>query len=368
MFIVRLYAGLQIASIMCQFVRPCRDNHTRRASVLTLVLIVLSTMVALSVGLAYRTRIELRLAQANARRTQVYHLALGGIERAKALITEAELSPQRVATIGRFAGTAGQEGLFGQLEASAANIGLLMYSVRDERGYLNVNASDPAVWENAVGIDAERVACILDWTDTDDGVRAGGAEGDYYSRLEPPYGAKNQPCATLRELLFVREVTHASYVGEDANRNLQLDEAEADGSIKRPPDNADASLDLGLLDMFTVYGDGQLNVNTVGQEILSALPGLDAQAAQALHAYRAGPDGGLGTDDDIVLTAKEKLADVEALTELQIELLGQYCCFESTTFRVFSYAELSDGSVCGLMATAELADGGPTILYVERLL
>jgi len=76
----------------------CLKSRRRRdGSVLILVLIVLSSMTILSVGLAYMTRIEMRLTYANAQRMQAYYLALGGIERIKALLSQEELSPLTVA-------------------------------------------------------------------------------------------------------------------------------------------------------------------------------------------------------------------------------------------------------------------------------
>ena len=44
-------------------------------------------MTILSVGLAYRTRVEVKLSGADAQRTKAYYLALGGIERARALLS-----------------------------------------------------------------------------------------------------------------------------------------------------------------------------------------------------------------------------------------------------------------------------------------
>ena len=142
----------------------CSGNNDHRAGVvLILVLIVLSGMTVLSTGFAYRTRIEMRLAHTNARRTQAYYLALGGVERIKALLNQQEISPSTIARICQFTGTAEKEQLFEQLRDSDALEGkLLTYSLRDEQGCLNLNESDPGGWENINGIGRERRACILD--------------------------------------------------------------------------------------------------------------------------------------------------------------------------------------------------------------
>ena len=334
-----------------------------------MVLIVVSSMAIVSVGLAYRTRIELKLARTNAQRVQAYYLALAGVARSKALLSKQELSPATIAGICRFAGTANEEGLFEQLgQEGLTDRKFLGYSVRDEQSYLNINNSDPAIWENMGSISSEYRAAIIDWVDADDDTSPDGAETDFYLRLEPPYVSKNKPCLALRELLFLKEVTFRVYTGEDLNRNSLLDENEKDGSLSFPPDNEDNKLDSGLVDIFTVYGDGRANINTTSKAVLSALPGLDESAADTILAYRAGPDGQPGTDDDAYMASAEDLGKVEGLTEMQIELLQQYCCFESRHFRIFSYAKVDESCECCLMATVSCEEGGLRLLCLERLL
>jgi hypothetical protein len=326
-------------------------------------------MTILSVGLAYRTLIEMKLANTNAQRTQAYYLALGGIERIKTLLSEQELSPSTIAQMCQFTSTAHNEGLFEQFrEFDQTEGSLLTYSLRDEQGYLNLNQSDPASWIPIDCISEECCSVILDWIDEDDDAGPGGAETDFYERLEYPYISKDAPLAALKELLFLKGITRDIYLGEDLNRNSLLDDNERDGLYRLPFDNEDNVLNLGLLDIFTTYGDGRININTTCREILEALPGLDDQAAEFILAHRAGPDRQHGTEDDGFFTSAEDLANVEGLTELQVELLGQYCCFESEYFRIFSSAGLNNTFKCCLMATIRFAESQPQILYLERLL
>jgi len=344
-----------------------RVGQKPKASVLILVLIVLASMVTLSAGLAYRTRIEMQLAHAYAQRTESYYLALGGIERVKALLSHEKLSPLTIAHLCRFHGTAKEEDLFEELEGLTDGK-LVAYSLRDEQGYLNINKSDPGSWTNMDLGSKELCSSIVDWTDADDDTEPDGAETDFYQRLEPAHVAKNSPCAALRELILVRGVTQNIYTGEDLNRNSSLDENERDGQLQFPGDNEDNELDLGIVDIFTVHGDGRININTAPYHILSVLQGLDEEAADIILAYRAGPDGQFGTDDDTCFTSAEELAHVEGLTELQIELLPQYCCFDSEYFRIFSAASLDKTLRCCLMATAKSTENGIQILCFERLL
>jgi general secretion pathway protein K len=342
----------------------------RHGSALVLVLIVVSSLTVISVGLAYRTRIEMKLAQSDARRTQAYYLALGGVERIKALISqEQELSPAVLARICQFSATAKEERLFEQIKGGHGNDSeFLTYSLRDEQGYLNVNKSDPACWENLEVISRELRAAMLDWMDPDDDTNPDGAETDFYQRLESPYVAKNKPCVTLKELLFSRAMTWAMYTGEDFNRDSFLDDNERDGLFRLPPDNEDSILQPGLVDIFTVYGGAKVNVNTAPRAVLAALPGLDAGVADIILSHRAGPDRRAGTEDDAGLAGAEEIARVEGLTEQQVELLQQYCCFGSEYFRIFSSAGLEDSFECCLLAVLVYAEGKGLILSVERLL
>ncbi len=200
---------------MCAPSKWLDTNRRETGSILILVLIVLSSMTALSVALAYRTRIELKLAESHAKRVQAHYLALGGIERIKALLNETELSPERMPIVCTFAAGAAHEKLFERVpEFAAAEGTTLVYSVRDEQGYFNVNRSDPAAWENLDTL-GEGVLCgIRDWIDSDDDAGPDGAETDFYSRLPTPYAAKNGPCVALKELLLVKEVDRALYLGE----------------------------------------------------------------------------------------------------------------------------------------------------------
>ncbi len=353
---------------MCAPSQRLDDNHKRTGTILILVLMVLSSMTALSLGLAYRTRIELRLAQAHAQRAQAHYLALGGIERVKALLAGTELSAQTMPAICAFAATAREEGLFEEVPEFETEVrATLACFVRDELSYFNLNRSDPAAWENLGIFDRGYVAAILDWIDADDDTGPGGAEMDYYSRLPTPYAARNAPCTALKELLLIKDTTREFYLGGIPYRGLLLS-AGASEPRSLPPAYEEAAARTGLLDVFTVYGDGKLNINTVAPAILAALPGLDGAVADAVAAWQAGPDGYPGTEDDGSAAAAADLEKIDGLTEQQLELVTEYCCFESQFIRVFSYAGTAGRSDYCLMATIYTGDEEPQVLYVERLL
>lgn len=70
------------------------------------------------------------------------------------------------------------------------------------------------------------VDAILDWLDSDEERRPGGAESDDYEGLAIPYSCKNGPMESIDELLKVQGVTPEFFYGEDRNHNGILDLGE----------------------------------------------------------------------------------------------------------------------------------------------
>lgn len=190
----------------------------------------------------------------------------------------------------------------------------------DEWGKINVNVAPPELIEEvlrSIGVtdSADTIAAaIVDWRDADD---TGFAESQVYSEREPPYAAANTDLARIEELLFVEGVTQEKFYGDDWNRNGVLDPQEDDGDQSWPPDNADGVMQPGLIDVFTVYGEGDVNINTAGPIVIRALlvlQGADEAKVDALVkaclAQRRGADGLDGTEDDKPFTSPEELAEV----------------------------------------------------------
>ncbi|MBI4559410.1 MAG: general secretion pathway protein GspK [Candidatus Hydrogenedentes bacterium] len=102
---------------------------------------------------------------------------------------------------------------------------------------------------NARGAEEDPVDAILDWIDTDDEPRASGAESEYYSALDVPYGCKNGSLDSVEELLLVKGITLELFFGNPDEEQLPLTE------------------------LLTVRGhpQGKINVNTAEREVLEAL-------------------------------------------------------------------------------------------------
>jgi len=138
---------------------------------------------------------------------------------------------------------------------------------------------------------------ILDWIDSDEEARIGGAESTTYQGLAVPYSARNAPMESIDELLQIQGITPALFYGEDANRNGMLDPGEDDNAESLPLDNADGILNIGFRDYFTVSsrerntvpgGDKKININNgIVAEMFDLLEEeFDTQTATFITAYR----------------------------------------------------------------------------------
>jgi type II secretory pathway component PulK len=188
-----------------------------------------------------------------------------------------------------------------------------VFGLTDESGKLNLNSL--LLWDSTGNTGVQMLLAlpnmtddianaIMDWLDPDDTPRAGGAENDYYSGLNPPYQCKNGPLDSLEELLLVKGVTPQLLFGNDRNRNGVLDPEEDDGS---------GQVDLGWQAYLTVFsrarntdssGNARFYLNDANlQELISTLSqSLPADLVQFILAARmygltqnSQQNGGTGT-------------------------------------------------------------------------
>lgn len=125
------------------------------------------------------------------------------------------------------------------------------------------------------------IQSLVDWLDKDnEPCGEFGAENEYYEQVAKPYSCKNGPLDCLDELLLVKGITPELYWGSGDNQPSEL----TPGPAKRHP--------LGLKDLLTIYGPGQININTAPKEVLAALVSSPVSAdvaqdfAQAMLDFR----------------------------------------------------------------------------------
>lgn len=306
------------------------SRSSERASALVAVLwcaVILSTIVFSTLTIS---RTDLRIATGYGDQVRARYIALAGIEYAKAVIHADRAASRNGGVIfddsvfddpDRFREVECGPGYFSILrsprrgESSSSDF---IYGVLDEERFLSVNHAKPNEIAKLPDLDPEIGASIVDWRDADDRVQNGGAEGDYYSSLSPPYAISDHSITTLRELLMVRGVTPDGLLGEDLNADGIVNPSERDGDRTYPSDNEDGVLDVGWAQYITLeskipnvdrYGEPRLLLGSALEEDLAALPGVGAELAASIILWRdqQSLDGVLG------------LLDVQSMNEVSGE-------------------------------------------------
>ncbi|UCD29251.1 MAG: general secretion pathway protein GspK [Planctomycetota bacterium] len=287
----------------CHIMKPC-STTTRRGMLIVVVLVIIAMLSLLGVSFSFRMNAD--LASVNAiRETQQARLAAeSGIARATLLLREQRTdmdmwynNPEAFRRIlvwapdkkGGSTNLADQEEVEGQpawrfsivsyqVQESTTEEVKMRYGLTDEASKININTASR--WQllklfnqeqfRREDVTAKELAdALIDWRDADDKLNStDGAESSYYLGLEPSYSAKNRPFETVEELLMVKGFDGQLLYGEDFNRNGYMEVNEDDGTEGTfPIDDANGSLDRGLLSYLTVYSWDQNRANDNKQRI-----------------------------------------------------------------------------------------------------
>jgi len=122
------------------------------------------------------------------------------------------------------------------------------------------------------------IDCLEDWKDKDDIHKLNGAESDDSFYEERGYTCKNGPLDSVEELLLIKGWTEDILYGKEADEN--------DDAI------------FGIADLLTVWGDGMVNLNSAGTNVLMSFTMFDDWMLGDLFEMRKGLDGEEGTLDD----------------------------------------------------------------------
>ena len=184
-----------------------------RGTALIMAMIVVMLATSAAVAMASRQQLELRRLG----NTELYDEALlqvGGVELWGSGVVGALGGQNGIVTTGMIDRQA-FKAMLDDGEVSARLIDLSgRFNLNDLIQDGKVSTLDLRRFERllaVLGIDPGVVAAILDWEDPDVSARPGGAEDDYYSRLDPPYRAANQAFADVQELRRVKGITDDIY-------------------------------------------------------------------------------------------------------------------------------------------------------------
>ena len=297
-------------------------HRRQRGVILIIVMWLLAALSLLTLGLAYRLRLEARIMRYRNDRREMLELARAAVTLARARIERSE-GPLTYYGQPWAAPIVISEADLSDMGSDALQRWRVEALVFDELGKLNVNAATRGQLMQIPGMDEEISAAIIDWRDEDNDEMSQGAEARYYQELTPPYISKNAPLESIWELLLVRGIDTELFAGRRPAR--LIDEGSSDW----------AYWPEGLRDFLTVHGQGRININTAGPEVLAAaVPGLDSYMIENLLAFRRGVDGVERTGDDRPIESFDELEQIGGMTEFAINQAAMHCVLSSQTFHI----------------------------------
>lgn len=325
-------------------------QKSERGIALIIVLLVILAFAMLAGGFAYSMRVEMRLAKNSGSQSEMEWAGRSGVEMAKYVIAMQLQVPNEgnyEALNQKWAGGQGgnTNSILDGISLEKNQLGNAVYSVKvvDLERKFNINLADQTFLQQALilaGVDASSfptiIDSILDWIDLDENSRNAGAETDYYQGLNPPYYCKNGMIDDLSELLLIKGITPEIYWGgastnhaASAFQSKPLLKSSQFGSASGTPTNS-----VGLVDLFTPFSSGRININTASQSALEMIPEVDENTARAIIQIRSGPDGMDGTADDVPFRTVGELVNVPGLSRQVVAQLSRYCDVRSHNFEV----------------------------------
>ncbi|MFH0827846.1 MAG: general secretion pathway protein GspK [Candidatus Omnitrophota bacterium] len=255
-----------------------KKSRRNKASILIMVLWSVSFLTTLAVILGFQVRQKLVLVKRLEERDNGRLIAEAGVKRAIAeLVVEKEEDFDNLTQKWSNNPVVFREAAVGGGKFSVSyeiNSGETFYGLTDEESKININSADAQVMERLFRLagleefEAQDLAfSIIDWRDADSQLSSpsGGAEDSYYRMLPASYEAKDAPFQALDEVLLVK--------------------------------GASENIFPKIRKYITIYGNGRVNINTAGKQVLMSL-GFSENVADRIIAFRNGKDGIAGSPDD----------------------------------------------------------------------
>ncbi len=334
--------------------------ETAGGSALVVVLWIIGLLSLLVTGMVFDAHVESRITLWQRNRAKAQELARSGMDLAEWLLARSE----------EIGGDAGWEaspwdepaqrladGLSVRHFEEPLGDGTIRLEIVPEPARRNVNRIETdEEWQRVLevggmgeewGLWPVLIDSFKDWTDpADEEPRPYGAlTEDYYSRLDPPYAAKNGPLDTVEELLLIRGFTRAI----------------VHGGVLNPEDREEDAVHVpGIFDLLTVYGDGKVNVNAASERVLATLPGVDMAVAEIIVNEREG----WGQVDDSFLedTSYHSLEDFFArVPEADRARLSPHVTTRSRVYRIAATGQVRQVSFT-VWCIAQYSDGELRIL------
>jgi general secretion pathway protein K len=331
-------------------------RHNSDGIALLIVMCAIFVLSILAAGLAFSMKVEGTLAQSADTNQRLVWYGRSGVELARwVLAQEANIPGEPYDSLNQI--WAGGSGSVGETNSALVGISLQNYPVGDgtvsikitdlER-YANINTATAPIIQQALtlmGVDAGEISVvsdsIQDWVQPGDAPRIAGAKNDYYQGLTPPYNCKEAPMDDLSELLLVKGILdHREIYWGGAATNHPGAAFQHHLGFGNSPAEA-PNYPFGLVDLFTPFSSGRININTADANVLQLIPGVDENVAAEIIKFRSGPDGA-GTSESAT-----PLQNVNQLTALGVNpaavgQLNRYCDVRSHTFKVTVTAQIGN--------------------------
>ena len=301
-----------------------------RGAIFIISVWILTLLALMAVGLAYRISLELRLADYDVGRLQLFYLMQGGLRQAAAVLQEDGLEADSFQDAWAIPTDPKEPVPLGE--------GSFFLTIEDEAARPNLNSVDQETLMRVPGMEESVASSLRVWRgDQDLSSSVVDQEEAYYRSLTPPLEREKGPIQSLEELALVRGMT--------------------------------PSLAASLQSLFTVYGSKKINVNTASEETF-ALLGLEESIAHELVRYRLGEDGEAGTEDDHVFQVVDELASAElfealSLTpDLQLKMAGlvSQMTVQSDHFRVRCKTVAKNGMAKTVVAVIQRTPKSPAVI------
>ncbi len=327
-------------------------RHNSDGIALIMVMCAIVVLSILAAAFAYSIKVETRLAQNADSEEQLLWLGASGVQRACWILSQHPPGEPYDSLNQKWAGGSGSLAESNSVLSSVSldnypvGDGTVSIKIIDLERKVNINTANSQMILQALtlmGVDANDISVvsdsILDWINPAGPPRVAGAESDYYQGLAVPYYAKNAPIDDLSELLLVKGVTPEMYWGSNATNHTPSVFQHKLGLGTAPGQAPDYP--FGLVEIFTPFSSGKININTADANVLQMIPGVDNVTAENIIKIRSGPDGVDGTEDDIPFQNVGQLA-AAGLNQQLASQAAAVCTVRSVTFEVHVTAQIGN--------------------------
>ena len=392
----------RIPSVSRRRLADALGNNRGAVLVITLFVVTLVTILVLEYHLDATVEVELTDNYAN--NVRAYHLALSGLQFARAILEQDDpasdaksdlwssmsafgcVSPEQLLAMVQ---TVVEEGLdlFGEREieqetpADSSGSACVQLSIVDEARKLplnvlavHANQKDTLFeqWRTVFGnlfaeleIEEDALNALIDWVDSEDRENEahedGGGEDEYYEGLQPPYKTPDRPlevpgelrlirhftCETLAKLFPEKECKDMSDTDLGTNEYLTTYGEPLSNSVENPnsagqnPNNSRVNLN-------------RVNINTANEAVLRALTQGNLTCVEEIMDKR------LSVEGQVISEPVQNLSDLSGCGDIE-----QFADVKSTYFRIESQAVI-DGlikkkivAVLKRGASGQLGGGAP---------